>query len=158
MAQVFGRTCFRPIVTAITQASQAQPTTAQLHSLSQVHVHSVACNLRIWHARTHRSHLKDTAQGGRALCSAAQADVRQDSRRKIVFLGTPEVFTCVRWCMLYMPPGLSPSGMFSQVAADVLFKLFRTARLPESTFRVLQQMDCTSLLSTAASPAVSTAG
>ena len=93
MALVFGRTCIRPVVTAITQTSQAQPTTAQLHSLSQVHVRSVACSLRIWHARSQHFHLKHTAQGCRAVCSASHADVPQDTRRKIVFLGTPEVIT-----------------------------------------------------------------
>lgn len=136
MAQVFSRTCFRPVVTAIVQTSRPQPTTAQLHSLSQVHVRSVACNLRTWLVRSQQSHIKQNLRGCRALCSASQADVPPHTRRKIVFLGTPEVINrSVLLCSSIWPSSIP---LFLQVAADVLFKLFRAARLPEATFQVIR--------------------
>lgn len=94
MAQMLCRTCLRPLVTALTQTTQAQPSTAQLHSLSQVHVRSVACNLRTWHVRNQQQNrFKHGLKGYRALCSAAKAEDPSNTRRKVVFLGTPEVIS-----------------------------------------------------------------
>lgn len=95
MAQVLCRICFRPVVTALTHTQHTQHWTAPLHSLSQVHVRSVACNLRTWRVSTQRSHLKHTSRGARAPRAEAEAEAPLDIRRKVVFLGTPEV---ISWC------------------------------------------------------------
>lgn len=143
MAALLCRTYSRPLGVAFEQLHQsiaALPFTPLLPALSQLHTHSVACNLRAWHSRTQPPLAGKTVKRCRVFCASSGTDAAVDTRPKLVFLGTPEVIIstlCVnsRAELLLSSCLRHPFGL--QVAADVLFKLLTASRKPNSLFQVL---------------------